>query len=148
MSFHTVMCWITLSAAMVLIAAALVLLNQWRRSAFCGTTALLRKIRHIAANENEPVVIPSGKGGFRAGKHHPPLICWEYVYRVNRRDYVLADWNDDNGSAFPASVTVFYHNEHPDRAFIRGNIRDGASIAGFLLFLGLLFLVLSLINLL
>ena len=147
MSFHTVMCWITLSASAVMIAAALAQLYGWRRSAFRQTTAFLRNVRHIAANE--PAVIPMSEGTeFRAGKRHPPLLHWEYVYRVNDREYVLDDWDDDGGDALPGSVTVYYHCEHPDRAYISGTARDGVILAGALLFLGLLFLVLSLINLL
>ena len=147
MAFNTVMSWIALSASVVMIAAALAQLYGWRRSAFRQTTAFLRNVRHIAANE--PAVIPmSGGTEFRAGKRHPPLIYWEYVYRVNEREYVLTDWDDDSGEALPGSVTVLYHHEHPDRAYISGTARDGVILAGGLLFLGLLFLVLSLINLL
>ena len=146
MSFHTVMCWITLSASAVMIAAALAQLYGWRRSAFRQTTAFLRNVRHIAANE--PAVIPNGTGEFRAGKHHPPLIYWEYVYRVNDREYVLDDWDDDSGEALPGSVAVFYHHEHPDRAYISGTARDGVILAGALLLLGGLLLVPSLLHLL
>ena len=147
MAFNTVMSWIALSASVVMIAAALAQLYGWRRSAFRQTTAFLRNVRHIAANE--PAVIPVSEGTeFRAGKRHPPLIHWEYVYRVNDQEYALDDWDDDGGDALPGSVTVYYHCEHPDRAYISGTARDGVILAGALLFLGLLFLVLSLINLL
>ena len=147
MAFHTVMSWITLAASAVMIAAALAQLYGWRRSAFRQTAAFLRNVRHIAANE--PAVIPMSEGTeFRAGKHHPPLIHWEYVYRVNDREYVLDDWDDDSGEALPGSVTVYYHHEHPDRAYISGTARDGVILAGALLLLGGLLLVLSLIDLL